>query len=53
MTITNKEREELSKLVKARARVAKAGVDQRKAELLANVEAPPVSSLKGGSSPAH
>ena len=39
MMMTNKEREELSKLVNRRARVAKAGVDQRKAELLANVEA--------------
>ena len=39
MAITNRERDELSKLVKARGRVAKAGIDQRKAELLANVEA--------------
>ena len=39
MAMTNKEREELIKLVNRRGRVAKAGVDQRKAELLANVEA--------------
>ena len=37
MTITNKERDELTKLVKARARVANASVDQRKAELLEDV----------------
>ena len=36
--MTSKERDDLSKLAKAGGRVAKAGVDQRKAELLANVE---------------
>ena len=36
--MTKAERDELLRLVKARARVAKAEVDQRKAELLADFE---------------
>ena len=38
MGITKSEREELVKLVKMRARVAKMGVDQRRIELLADFE---------------